>query len=150
MRLLSRIAFGNLFKYERTFNGSINDCAKRLLKILAMGDIKVTIKQPNINLTWNERKKKFQFIGTLAEDEGQTKLKGEFVLGTFRTITHLMWFSFWVIGYILWELGLIEFHKEGDDVVFFAFIIVGLVMLIAFLIKANKKVKEIVETIDSL
>ena len=150
MRLLSRIIFGDYFKCEKTFDGDANDSTKRLFNLFTIKGVKGTIKQTDIKLTWDERSKKFEFLGTLTEKEGKTKLSGEFGLGTFHTIRYLIWFSFWTVGYILWELGQIEFYKEGDDVGFLAFIILGLFMFIIFLIRANRKVKEIIETIDEL
>ena len=150
MRLLSRIIFGDYFYYERTFSGDMNDSTKRLFKLFTIKGIKGTIKQEQIELTWNDRSKKFQFRGTLTENNEITKLTGEFVLGTFNTIRYLVWFSFWMIGYILWELGKIEFNKEGDWKVFLAFTILGLIMFIVFLIRTNKKAKEITDAIDDL
>lgn len=150
MRLLSRIIFGDYFKYEKTFDGDVNDSTKKLFKIFTLKGVKGTIKQTDIKLTWDERSKKFEFLGTLTQNEGKTKLNGEFGLGTFHTIRYLIWFSFWTVGYILWELGKIEFYEEGDDIGFLGFIILGLIMLTIFLIRTNKKVKEISETIDDM
>jgi hypothetical protein len=123
---------------------------KRLFKVFAIKGVKGTIKQADIKLTWDERSTKFQFLGTLTEKEGKTKLNGEFLLGTFHTIRYLIWFSFWVIGYVLWELGQIGFYREGDDIGFLVFIILGLIMFIVFLIRTNKKAKEIGESIEEL
>jgi hypothetical protein len=86
----------------------------------------------------------------MKEKDGKTKLDGEFGLGTFHTIRYLIWFSFWTVGYVLWELGQIEFYKEADEIVFLAFIVLGLITFIIFLIRTNEKVKEIIETIDNL
>lgn len=150
MRLLSRTIFGDYFNYEKTFDCDVNESTKRLFKLFTIKGVKGTIKQTDIKLTWDERSKKFEFLGTLTQKEGKTKLNGEFRLGTFHTIRYLIWFSFWTVGYILWELGQIEFYKEGDDIGFLAFIILGLIIFIIFLIRTNKKVKEIAETIDDL
>ena len=148
MRLLSRIVFGDYFKVEKTFDSDLNDSTRRLFKVFTIKGVKSSIKQTDIRLTWDETSTKFQFLGTLTEKEGKAELNGEFVLGTFHTMRYLGWFSFWVIGYILWELSQIEFYKEGDDIGFLGFIALGLIMFIIFLIRTNKKVKEIVETIE--
>lgn len=148
MRLLSRLLFGDYFKYERTFNGDMGDLTKRLSKVFEIKGIKGTIG-PTVKLTWDEKSQKFQFTGTLTEDKGKTKLIGEFVLARFHTIRYLIWFLFWSIGYILWELGQIEFEK-GEETFFLTLIIIGLIMFIIFLIRINIKAKEIVETIDNL
>ena len=150
MKFLSRIIFGDFFKYENTFESNANDVTKRLSKLFTMKGVKGTIINSNINLTWNERSKKLVFFGSLTEKDGKTILNGEFALGAANTIRYLIWFSFWTIGYISWELGKSEFYKEGDDIVGLTFIILGLIMFIIFLIRTNKKVREISQTIDGL
>ena len=150
MRSLSRIIFGDYFKYEKTFDSNVKDSTQKLQRLLTINGVKGFIDLTNIDLTWDERSKKFSFLGKLTEEEGKTKLTGEFVLGTFHTIRYLIWFSFWTAGYILWEFGRIEFYKEGDEIGFLAFITLGLFMFIIFLFRTNRKVKEISETIDNL
>ena len=149
MRLLSRLLFGDYFKYERIFDGDINDSTNRLFKVLEVNGIKGTVG-PNIRLTWDEKSQKFQFLGTLTENNGKTTLNGEFILATFHTIRYFLWFSVWSIGYILWELGQVQFYKDGDEMFFLTLIIIGLIMFIIFLIRINKKAKEITEIIDDL
>ena len=150
MRLLSKIVFGDYFRIEKSFDADLHISIKRLLTLFNIQGLQVKINQTDLNLTWDDRSNKFQFLGTLTEKEGKTTLTGEFVLGTFLTIRYMTWLSFWAIGYILWEIGLIEFHREGDDIGFLVLIIVGLMMLIVFILRVNKKAKEIIDIIDEL
>jgi hypothetical protein len=150
INLFSRILFGSYFTYHKTISGNLNATVHTLSKVFTVKGIKGSVSHQHIELTWDEHHKKFQFLGTLKEEGGSVELKGKFVLAPFHTILHLLWFSFWTVWYILWEFGQAEFYREGDENLFLLFIVLGLIMFVVFLVRINRKAKQIIDILDQL